>query len=151
MDFEKLTLDGRQETRPPGELKGTSRTAGAGASGNSTMDTTDSGAGVNGQHEERPGLQPLNPVSDDVSEDLLRKLSTEIGSGWKRIARRLQLKEAKISQLVMDFTEAEDRVVHMFLAWKQKFGNMATRKKLMEALDDAGRKDLADLVSKYTG
>ncbi|XP_071848885.1 uncharacterized protein [Apostichopus japonicus] len=87
--------------------------------------------------------QPLENIDREVTEDILRELSGEIPDKWKEVGRNLGLKNSELSIIKKNNDlDHKETVYQMLLTWKERNGSGATYRKLGEALNIAGRKDL---------
>ncbi|XP_078617483.1 uncharacterized protein LOC144885435 [Branchiostoma floridae x Branchiostoma japonicum] len=92
-------------------------------------------------------------MEEVTAHDLTQELQTvaeNIGSKhWKRLLRRLGLKENELDEIRHDYIA--DGLVEMvyqgLLKWKQRKGKEATLKNLLAGLEKTGRRDLIDILS----
>ncbi|XP_020611803.1 uncharacterized protein LOC110050238 [Orbicella faveolata] len=85
------------------------------------------------------------------SNSKLEELGSDIhaeGNSWKRLARRLEIEEPKITAIDDKEDELSEKAYKMLLHWKQVNGSGATYKVLFEALHNK-MVDRTDLAIKY--
>lgn len=76
----------------------------------------------------------------------LEELATEIAGSWKKLARRLEVDDSRITAIDKENEEYDEKGYNMLLYWKQKAGTAATYQVLYCALNHklVCRSDLAD-------
>ncbi len=86
----------------------------------------------------------------ELSDIVLRNISSNLGSEWEKLASYLGFSQPKIEQFMMESTVRgiENAMFNMLVAWREKQPVQETnfRKELKSALEKCGRCDLADLV-----
>ncbi|KAJ8024595.1 F-box/LRR-repeat protein 4 [Holothuria leucospilota] len=84
-----------------------------------------------------------------VPLELLQVLSEQIGGEWRDIGRILNISEAQLDHIKVDYTgRLKETIYQMLLHWKRQKGTNATHGVLVEALKAAKRVDLAEYVTK---
>ena len=75
-----------------------------------------------------------------VDEGVLRMLSKNIGSDWKRVGHHLKLKTAELEHIELDNKSTSDRIFCMLQTWCQKQqGSEDTKIRVLKrALTDSG-------------
>lgn len=78
--------------------------------------------------------------------DELEELAMDIAESWKRLARRLEVDESKITAIDKENEELSEKAYKMLLHWKQNDATGATYQILFEALNHrlVCRSDLAE-------
>ena len=77
--------------------------------------------------------------------DELEQMANEINpSDWKKVARKLEIDESKITAMHMQHEEFYEKTYQMLLKWKTTNGSDATWEKIYDALIDAGLRELAE-------
>ena len=75
-----------------------------------------------------------------VSDKDLQLLSGKlVGDKWKKLGRRLEVDEAKISAYHKQHEELDEKAYHMLRDWKERKGSGATYEVLYDALCDEER------------
>lgn len=86
-----------------------------------------------------------NEETPDFESLLL--LSRHLGTDWKDVARRLLLEESHVCNIEADYSSSvKEASFSMLMLWKLTNSSDATLDTLVEALKEAGRKDLAYLM-----
>ena len=81
------------------------------------------------------------PLADELEE-----LAYTMGIGWRHLGHRLGIQESVLKEIDGGNEQPSEKVYHMLMLWKQKYGFHATYKVLYDALvhDLVGRRDLAE-------
>ncbi len=86
----------------------------------------------------------------ELSDIVLRRLSSNLGSEWEKLASFLGFNKPKVEQFMMEATirGVENAIFTMLVAWREDQPVQTTdyRKELKTALEKCGRCDLADLI-----
>ncbi|XP_072049041.1 uncharacterized protein [Amphiura filiformis] len=86
----------------------------------------------------------------ELSDIVLRSVSSNLGSEWEKLASFLGFSQAKIEQFMMESTVRgiENAMFIMLVTWREKqpVGTTNYRKELKNALEKCGRCDLADII-----
>ncbi|XP_072049114.1 uncharacterized protein [Amphiura filiformis] len=86
----------------------------------------------------------------ELSDIVLRRISTNLGTKWEKLASYLEFTQAEIEQFVMESTVkgTENAIYTMLVAWREKqpVGTTDYWKKLKNALEKCGRCDIADII-----
>ncbi|KAJ8021929.1 Nucleotide-binding oligomerization domain-containing protein 2 [Holothuria leucospilota] len=73
-----------------------------------------------------------------------RYLSSQLSSDWRCIGRSLGIQDSKLDHLNADNACTQERNYLMFIHWKELNGTKASYVNLRKALEEAGRRDLAE-------
>lgn len=84
------------------------------------------------------------PSKNDL-EDIASKMD---GDSWKKLARRLNIEDPKITDIDKAYDNLSEKAYQMLLRWTQAEGSAATYKVLFEALNN-DKVDRRDLAEKY--
>ena len=80
-------------------------------------------------------------------KDNFISVSYEISSDWTSLARKLNLSEAVIKGIDVDYKEAREKAYQALVKWSQENGtDGATKEKLCEALNGIKKKDIAEKI-----
>ena len=88
----------------------------------------------------------------ELSDIVLRRISSNVGSEWEKLACYLGFSQAKVEQF-MDISMSrgmENAIFSMLVEWRdeQPVASTNYRKELKIALDKCGRCDLADTIQE---
>ena len=75
--------------------------------------------------------------------DELEGLSEKISDKWKKLGRRLQFDQAKITEHDKSNDKLSEKAYNLLMAWKGRDASAATYRVLHKALSDVERSDLA--------
>lgn len=96
-------------------------------------------------NQSRSGKFARNEETPDFESLLL--LSRHLGTDWKDVAKRLLLEESHVCNIEADYSSSvKEASFSMLMLWKLTNSSDATLDTLVEALKEAGRKDLAYLM-----
>ncbi|XP_078346285.1 uncharacterized protein LOC144631672 isoform X4 [Oculina patagonica] len=99
--------------------------------------------------EDSPAPKRRKTVRDGTpSDDELEKLANEIPD-WKKLGRRLGIKDSKLTSIERDYTGTTEQAYQMLKHWKESKASEATYNVLFEALSDKERVSRTDLAEKY--
>ncbi|XP_072049043.1 uncharacterized protein [Amphiura filiformis] len=86
----------------------------------------------------------------ELNDTVLRRISTNLGSEWEKLASYLEFTQAEIEQFMTESTvkATENAIFAMLVAWREKkpVGTTNYRKELKDALEKCGRCDIADII-----
>lgn len=74
---------------------------------------------------------------------VLNKTAEEIGDDWKKLARELDVKDSAIANINSEDPQLYEKAYRVLQKWQQKHGYSGGKEKLIEALREIGRNDLA--------
>ena len=96
---------------------------------------------------ENNSMQAYPELALPISTDCMLDLSKS-AVNWRRLGRRLKLKESVISTIEIDFHVAgqEEMFYQMLMKWTQERGKSATYKGLIKALEVENLNDLVESV-----
>ncbi|XP_071837761.1 uncharacterized protein [Apostichopus japonicus] len=78
-----------------------------------------------------------------VNKGCIERLSGAISRNWREVGRKLEISDEDLDILQSDTTGGhKEKVYQMLNKWKQQNGGNATYKRLGDALESSGRKDL---------
>ncbi|XP_072022456.1 uncharacterized protein, partial [Amphiura filiformis] len=101
----------------------------------------------------RPELsRSYSYINKTLEEEQLRDLSEKIGAEWEKVATFLGLSPMDVYKIKFSYIVAGDRVFEALVQWKRgmtKNTNMV--KTLAKALEDSGRRDLAEEIREMGG
>ncbi|XP_031556682.1 malignant fibrous histiocytoma-amplified sequence 1 homolog isoform X2 [Actinia tenebrosa] len=89
------------------------------------------------------------PVSENVTDFLITKLSGSLPKDWKTLASYLGLSKDEITVIDANAQRVEEKTNDMLHKWKTKNASDATRSKLIKALEKTERTDLVEVVQKH--
>ena len=86
-----------------------------------------------------------------MSDDDVDELGSQLGSDWKKLGRRLKIKEGVLSDLELNtqlYPDLSEKACAMLKKWRKTEGKSATYKVLYQALchKHVERKDLAEEI-----
>ncbi|XP_072049040.1 uncharacterized protein [Amphiura filiformis] len=87
-----------------------------------------------------------------LSDIILRRISSNLGSEWEKLASFLGFNQAKVEQFMMETAVRgiENAMFDMLVAWREDQPTRTTnyRKELKTALEKCGRCDLVDIIQE---
>ena len=89
--------------------------------------------------------QPSDLEPDEITEEFLRRLSSNLGTDWEKLATFLDISYATVGKLKRDHTGTEEQIFQMLLTFKKNSNKNqhGLVDQLETALSDIGRVDLA--------
>ena len=90
---------------------------------------------------------------DTPIDDELEELGDEIGEKWKKLGRRLDVSDTKLSEIDQAHDQRSEKGYHMLKHWRQEKGCAATYQALSDALKHrlVQRQDLAEKFCHING
>ncbi len=80
-------------------------------------------------------------------DELVKKISRNISSHWKKLARELSFDETDIGAIeYRDPFDLEEQITNFFNKWKRKNGNFATKEVLLAAIKSLSPSLPAEIV-----
>ena len=88
-------------------------------------------------------LLPLN-------QSYIDRISNELVGDWKRVSVQLGLRQANIDRIEAENIDSREKTYQALLFWCRKEGPRATVGLLVRALENAGRRDVSEMLkSEY--
>jgi len=87
------------------------------------------------------------------TDDELERLGDEIEGKWKKLGRRLHVRNPKLQNIDQAHGDLSEKGYYMLIHWKEKSGSAATYKVLSDALKHelVQRQDLAEKYCYING
>ena len=87
------------------------------------------------------------------TDDELEELGDEIAENWRKLGRRLRVRETHIQKINTAHDQLSEKGYHMLKHWKQEMGSGATYQALCDALQHkrVQRQDLAEKFCYING
>ena len=97
-----------------------------------------------------PETTTVNPRNEVVTEKQVADVSGEVGTWWRHLAPRLKIAESKIHNIDEENKGSWHKAHALLIVWKQKEGMNATVGHLADALEEIGRRRIAEkLLGEY--
>lgn len=114
-------------------------------SSTSTTDSLTASHSYRGNKSRRKSFTKKEELHDLQSmPTAFRYLSSQLSSDWRCIGRSLGIQDSKLDHLNADNACTQERNYLMFIHWKELNGTKAGYVNLRKALEEAGRRDLAE-------
>ena len=82
-------------------------------------------------------------------EEQIQFVAKEIGSAWRKMGRKLKIKDCVIEGIVEEYTSTEERAYQVLKKWLQANGTHgATSHVLYKALKAIGKTTIAEKIGK---
>ena len=77
---------------------------------------------------------------------LLEYVSRQIGTDWKRLARKLYVSDNDIAEIEHKYRELSEKCYQVLILWKKQKGKQASKQWLIQALKDISSNLLAENI-----
>ncbi|XP_048577270.1 uncharacterized protein LOC116614957 isoform X4 [Nematostella vectensis] len=85
-----------------------------------------------------------------VTQAIITSIAEQISTDWKDVGRRLKLEESILDNIEDENRKTNEKSTKMLNKWKQLNAASATIQVLMDALKQAGRRDIAETLEEMT-
>ena len=84
-----------------------------------------------------------------ITVELLHHISSEVGTHWKKLARRLSIDENEIDELEHQRWTLYETIFQCMRRWKLRGGFEASKERLIQALRDIKMIGLAEACERF--